>query len=118
MAFAPDVWVVGVMSALEIGLILYGDVLYVAMFQELVPKEIIGRVSWLVYLFAFSLGPLGILAGGGAAAWFGTRTALLVSGLVSGVICLAVLVRPGVRDPDRVTAVPVAAGGAAPVGER
>lgn len=101
MAFAPDVWVVGAMSALEIGLILYGDVLWVAMMQELVPKKMLGRVSSLVYLFAFALGPLGILAGGVVAAWIGTRATLLVSGAVSGGICLLVMFVPGVRDPER-----------------
>jgi MFS family permease len=100
MALAPNVWVVGALSAVEIGLILYGDVLWVAMMQELVPKEMLGRVSSLVYLFAFALGPLGILAGGAVAASIGTRSALVVSGAVSGGICLGVIFVPGVRDPD------------------
>jgi MFS family permease len=105
MAVAPNVWVVGGLSAVEIGLILYGDVLWVAMMQELVPKEMLGRVSSLVYLFAFSLGPLGILAGGAVAASIGTRAALLASGAVSGGICLLVILIPGVRDPERIPAV-------------
>lgn len=101
MAFATSVWTVGVLSALEVGLILYGDVLWVAMMQELVPRRVLGRVSSLVYLFAFSLGPLGILAGGAAAAGIGVRDALLVSGAVSALICLVVVFIPGVRDPER-----------------
>jgi MFS family permease len=105
MAVAPNVWVVGGLSAVEIGLILYGDVLWVAMMQELVPKEMLGRVSSLVYLFAFSLGPLGILAGGAVAASIGTRAALLASGAVSGGICLLVILIPGVRDPERIPSV-------------
>jgi MFS family permease len=102
MAFATQVWMVGVFSALEVGLILYGDVLWVAMMQELVPREVLGRVSSLVYLFAFSLGPLGILAGGAAASAIGVRQALFVSGTVSGLLCVVVLFLPGVRDPERV----------------
>jgi MFS family permease len=101
MALAGQVWLVGLFSALEVGLILYGDVLWVAMMQELVPREVLGRVSSLVYLVAFSLGPLGILAGGAAASAIGVRQALLVSGSVSGLICLVVLFIPGVRDPER-----------------
>jgi hypothetical protein len=65
----------------------------------------LGRVSSLVYLFAFSLGPLGILAGGAVAASIGTRAALLASGAVSGGICLLVILIPGVRDPERIPAV-------------
>lgn len=101
VSLVPNVWGLGVVTAIEVGLILYGDVLWVATMQELVPGEILGRVSSLVYLFAFSLGPLGILAGGGAGAALGTKTALVVSGIVSGAICLLVLVIPGVRDPER-----------------
>jgi MFS family permease len=101
MAAASNVWMVGVLSALEVGLILYGDVLWVAMMQELVPTTVLGRVSSLVYLFAFSLGPLGILAGGAAAAAIGVRETLLLSGAVSGLICLIVVFIPGVRDPER-----------------
>ena len=101
MAFATSVWMVAVLSAVEVGLILYGDVLWVAMMQELIPREVLGRVSSLVYLFAFSLGPLGILAGGAAAAAIGIRQALFVSGAVSGLICAVVVFIPGVRDPER-----------------
>jgi len=104
MAFAPNAWVVGGLSAIEIGFILYGDVLWVAMMQELVPKEILGRVSSLVYLFAFSMGPLGILAGGAAASAIGTRATLVVSGAVSSAICLLVILVPGARDPERIPA--------------
>ncbi len=105
MAFAPNVWVVGLLSAIEIGLFIYGDVLWVAMMQELVPREVLGRVSSLVYLLAFSLGPLGILLGGAVAAGIGIRETLFISGLVSTIICLVVILIPGVRDPER----PVAA---------
>lgn len=108
MAAAPNVWIVGVLSAVEIGLILYGDVQWVAMMQELVPKELLGRVSSLVYLFAFALGPLGILAGGASATVLGTRSALLISGLVSGGICLGVLLVPGVQLPASLVTTPPA----------
>jgi MFS family permease len=108
MAFAPNVVIVAMLSAVEVGLILYGDVLWVAMMQELVPHEVLGRVSSLVYLCAFSLGPLGILAGGAAASVIGVRTALVLSGAISGALCLITLLLPGVRDPER----PVALGDA------
>lgn len=106
MAFATDVWMVGALSAIEVGLILYGDVLWVAMMQELVPKEVLGRVSSLVYLFAFSLGPLGILAGGVAASAVGVREGLVLSGAVSGSLCVVTLLLPGVRDPERLELTP------------
>jgi MFS family permease len=101
MAFAVNVWVVGLLSAVEIGLFIYGDVLWVTMMQELVPREVLGRVSSLVYLLAFALGPLGILLGGVVAAGIGIRETLFISGLVSTVICIVVILIPGVRDPER-----------------
>jgi MFS family permease len=101
MSLAPNAWIVGLCSAVEVGLLIYGDVLWVAMMQELVPREVLGRVSSLVYLLAFSLGPLGILFGGVLAAAIGTRVTLALSGLVSGLICVIVLFTPGVRDPER-----------------
>ena len=71
------------------------------MMQALVPREFLGRVSSLVFLFAFSLGPLGILGGGLAASVIGVRAALVLCGAVSGFICVVVLFVPGVRDPER-----------------
>ena len=71
------------------------------MMQRLVPHEVLGRVSSLVYLFAFSLGPLGILFGGVAATALGVRHAIFWCGLISGLICLAVLFAPGVLDPEK-----------------
>jgi len=100
LAFAPNVVVTILITAVEVGLMIYGDVLWFAMMQRLVPHEVLGRVSSLVFLFAFSLGPLGILFGGVAASAIGTRHALLLCGLISGLICFGVLLVPGVRDPE------------------
>jgi MFS family permease len=100
MSVAPDVLAVAGLSALEIGLIVYGDVLYVSMMQSLVRADLRGRVFSVAYLLAFALTPLGILAGGVVATLIGARTALVVSGCVSGA-CGLVIFLPGVRDPDR-----------------
>ena len=71
------------------------------MMQRLVPNDVLGRVSSLVYLFAFSLGPLGILFGGLAASAVGIRHAFFYCGIIASLICVAVLFAPGVRDPER-----------------
>jgi MFS family permease len=101
LALAPNSLVAGVFNALEVGLLIYGDVVWFSMVQRLVPREFLGRVSSLVFLLAFSLGPLGILLGGVVAAGLGVRATLMVGGVVSGLVCLMVLVTPGVRDPER-----------------
>lgn len=102
LAFSPNVVITALIEACEVGLMLYGDVLWFAAMQRLVPHEVLGRVSALVFLFAFALGPLGIIFGGVAASWLGTRHAIFLCGLISGLICLGVLFVPGVRDPDYV----------------
>jgi MFS family permease len=79
----------------------YGDVLFFAMIQILVDREVLGRVSSLIYLGAFSLGPFGYLLGGLGASWFGVRSAIVLSGVIGGLICLVCLVLPGARDPER-----------------
>ena len=100
LAFASNIWVAGIMVSAEVGLFLYGDILWTAMLQDHVPKELLGRVSSVVYLFAFSLGPLGLLAGGFAASLLGIRHAILASGLIAAAICAVVPFAPGVRDPE------------------
>lgn len=102
MAFATNAIVTGRFTALEVGLMLYGDVLWFSMMQRLVPHEVLGRVSSPFYLFAFSLGPLGTLFGGVAATALGIRHAIFLCGLISGLICVAVLFVPGVLDPERI----------------
>jgi MFS family permease len=79
----------------------YGDVLFFAMIQILVDREVLGRVSSLIYLGAFSLGPFGYLLGGLGASWLGVRSAIVLSGVIGGLICLLCLILPGARDPER-----------------
>jgi DHA3 family tetracycline resistance protein-like MFS transporter len=96
MAFAPNAIVVGVLSALEIGLIVYGDVLYVAMMQEMVPQELRGRVFSTAFLIAFVLLPVGTVLGGVAASIVGTRTAIFWSGMLAG-LCALIVLFPSMR---------------------
>jgi MFS family permease len=101
IALAHNVAVCCIFVALEVGLMVYGDVLFFSMIQILVDREVLGRVSSLIYLGAFSLGPFGYLLGGLGASWFGVRSAIVLSGVIGGLICLVCLVLPGARDPER-----------------
>jgi DHA3 family tetracycline resistance protein-like MFS transporter len=101
IALAHNVAICCICVALEVGLMVYGDVLFFAMIQILVDREVLGRVSSLIYLGAFSLGPFGYLLGGLGASWFGVRSAIVLSGVIGGVICLVCLILPGARDPER-----------------
>ena len=94
---ATTIWVAAGCSAAAAGLVVYGDVRYFSRLQQSVPKEILGRVSSASFVMVMTLTPLGMVAGGLLAASFGTRSALLLSGILSAACCLAVLV-PGARD--------------------
>ncbi|MGB8180207.1 MAG: MFS transporter [Acidimicrobiales bacterium] len=101
IAAAHNVALCCISVAIEVGLMVYGDVLFFAMIQSLVDRDVLGRVSSLIYLGAFSLGPFGYLIGGLGASWFGVRSAIVLSGIIAGSICLLCLVLPGARDPER-----------------
>lgn len=101
IALAHNVVVCCIGVALEVGFMVYGDVLFFAMIQTLVARDVLGRVSSLIFLGAFSLGPFGYLIGGVGASWLGVRRAIVVSGIVSALICLMCLILPGSRDPER-----------------
>lgn len=94
---APDTWVAAACSAAAAGLVVYGDVLYFSRLQRSVPKAMLGRVSSASFVMVMTLTPVGMIAGGLVAAQLGTRTTLLLSGLLSAACGLSVLV-PGARD--------------------
>jgi DHA3 family tetracycline resistance protein-like MFS transporter len=83
----------------EVGLIIYGDVLFFSMLQKLVPQQLLGRVSSVLYLMAVGLMPLGTLVAGVVASYIGIRTTLFLGGLLSCATTL-VLLFPDVRDPE------------------
>lgn len=103
MAAAPDPLIVGLLSAVEIGCITYGDVLYFTMMQQRVPADLRGRVFSVSGLIVGVLMPIGTVVGGMAAAGLGTRTALVLSGVLSGA-CSLVMFIPGAREPAGLSA--------------
>jgi len=99
MALSRTVWLVGVCVVVEVGLIVYGDVLFFSMLQQLVPHNVLGRVSSVLYLMAVGLMPLGTLVAGVVATVLGIRVTLLLSAVITCVTTL-ILVFPDVRDPE------------------
>jgi hypothetical protein len=84
------------------------NLLWTTLVQQQVPARVLGRVSSVDWLLSLSLLPLGIAAAGPAATAVGARAVLVGGGLASAVLVGAVLLLPGVREPDR------AAGGPGP----
>ncbi len=82
--------------------IAFGQATWGTMLHRLVPRELLGRVTSLDWLFATSLMPMWFVAIGFVADDLGVRATLLMAGLIGGVTTMLVpfLVR-GVRDPER-----------------
>jgi hypothetical protein len=95
LSFAPNAWVAAIFSAASAGFVVYGDVLYFSRLQLSVPKNLLGRVSSVSYVMVWTLTPVGML-GGVLASALGTRTTLLLSGILSAA-CGLVLLVPGSR---------------------
>jgi DHA3 family tetracycline resistance protein-like MFS transporter len=100
LSLAPDVWVAGVFAAIITGTLMFGNVLWNPIMQELVPPAMLGRASSVDWLVSLSLSPLGVLVSGALAGIIGTRTTMLIGGCVALVLG-GVLFVPGVRDPER-----------------
>jgi MFS family permease len=100
LALSPSIWMVGFFSLIAYGLLMYGNVLWNPLMQELVPPELLGRTSSVDWLVSLSLSPLGILASGAAAGVIGARATMLIGGCIATLTC-GVLLVPGVRDPER-----------------
>ena len=101
MGLAPNLWVLGVMSATEVGLFLYGDILYVSMMQSLIPKEVLGRVWSIALLLALGLGPVSFLLAGVMATAVGVRPTVFFGGLIALFFTVGVLFVPDIREAER-----------------
>ncbi len=99
-AFTPNLWLLAAMAFASGGLLYYGSTIWTPLMQELVPRELLGRVSSVDWLFSLSLSPIGVIAAGGLAAEIGVRWTLFVGG-TAGLLSGAVIFIPGVLDPDR-----------------
>lgn len=99
MALSRTIWLVGLCVVVEVGLIVYGDVLFFAMLQQLVPQKLLGRVSSVLYLMAVGLMPLGTLLAGILATVMGIRVTLFLSAVITSVTTF-ILLFPDVRDPE------------------
>jgi MFS family permease len=78
-----------------------GVIIWTTLMHRHVPTELLGRVTGLDWLVSVSLMPLSFALTGPVAEAAGTRPTLLVAGVVGGVLTLAFLFLPGMRDLER-----------------
>jgi MFS family permease len=84
--------------------IAFGQATWGTMMHRLVPREVLGRVTSLDWLFGTSLMPMWFVAIGFVADGVGVRATLIAAGLISGITTMLFpLLVPGIRDPERDT---------------
>ena len=82
----------------------FGQVIWTTMLQQLVPRQLLGRVSSLDWLLSIGLVPVSYALTGPAAAEFGVGPTLVIGSLIGGGLTIALLFVRGVRDPERMPA--------------
>ena len=78
-----------------------GQVIWTTMLQQLVPRELLGRVSSLDWMMSLGLVPVSYALTGPVSGVLGPDVTLIVAGLLGSVFMFGLLFVPGVRDPER-----------------
>lgn len=105
--------VVGFVTA---GLFELGQIIWTTLLQQLVPRELLGRVSSLDWLVSTGLVPVSFALTAPVSGWLGPQTTMIAAGLLGSVLMGGLLFVPGVRDPERGTAAVRGLGEAQPPG--
>jgi predicted outer membrane lipoprotein len=96
-----ELWHALVLSALSAALFEFGGVIWFTLLQQLVPRDLLGRVSSLDWLVSIGLVPLSFALTGPVAGIIGPETTLVVGGILGALLMLSLLFVRGVRDPER-----------------
>ncbi len=74
------------------GLLMVGNILWESLMQSEVPKEILGRVSSVDWMFSLGLSPVGVAVAGVVSGTIGVRATIIVPSTVVGLLSLLPLV--------------------------
>jgi hypothetical protein len=78
-----------------------GTIVWATTKGRLVPARLLGRVSSFDWFISIGLIPVSFALTGPVAAVFGVRLTLVVAGVLGGIVTLAFLFLPGMRDVER-----------------
>ncbi len=95
------VWQAMIVAFLAEGAITLLIVVWVTLLQQLVPPELLGRVSSLDWMISTGGVPLSFAIVGPLAGAIGARTTLVWAGVLGAIIVIAFLFIPGARGPER-----------------
>jgi DHA3 family tetracycline resistance protein-like MFS transporter len=99
-----SIWQALVISFVLQASFMLGQVIWTTMLQQLVPRELLGRVSSLDWLMSIGLVPVSYALTGPVSAVLGPDRTLIAAGLLGSVFMFGLLFVPGVRDPERIRA--------------
>jgi MFS family permease len=100
LALAGASWQMCVLAFFSFGLSTAGLLTWSMLVYTLVPSEMLGRVSSLDWFVSIGLTPISFALTGPIAEALGARTTLAGAGVI-GLLTIAFLYIPGVRDPER-----------------
>ena len=101
LALGNVVWQAMVASFFLFGLSAVGDIVWQTLLQRRVPGELLGRVSSLDWLVSAGLVPVSFALTGPVAAVVGAQDTLVGAGIAGGVLLLAFLAFPALREAAR-----------------
>jgi hypothetical protein len=104
-----DLWMGMAAGFATAALFQLGTVTWNTLLQELVPRELLGRVSSLDWLVSTALVPVSFALTAPISGIIGPNETMIGAGVVGALFMGALLFVPGVRDPERATPPPVAA---------
>ena len=102
--------VYGVMTALWQALVVsfvlhalfqLGEVIWITLLQQHVPRHLLGRVTSLDWLISLGLVPLSYAITGPLSVAFGPSLTMVGTALIGSVLMISLFFVPGVRDPER-----------------
>jgi hypothetical protein len=94
-------WQALVLSAIGAALFELGQMIWTTLLQQLVPRELLGRVSSLDWLVSVGLVPISFALTGPVAGAIGAEWTMVAAGTLGAVLMSALLFARGVRDPER-----------------
>ena len=100
-AYVAAVWQAMLVSFVQSAAISAGMIVWMTLMHNLVPKELMGRVSGLDWQISVGLVPVSFALTGWVAERAGVERTLLWGGVFAGAVTLAFLFLPGMRDTER-----------------
>ncbi len=98
---ATELWQLMLTSAIGAAGFTAAIIAWTTLMQRLVPTDLLGRVTSFDWFVSVSLLPISFAVTGPIADALGTRTTLVLAGLVATPLMLAFLLLPGIRDIEQ-----------------